>query len=42
MMLVDVERGHAEGIALARTLEQLDAGHHDLLTQSNDSESDLS
>ena len=42
MMLVDVERGHAEGIALARTLQHLDSGHHDLSTQSNDSESDLS
>ena len=41
MMLVDVERGHAEGIALARTLERLDAGHNDFTTQSNDSEPDL-
>jgi hypothetical protein len=41
MMLVNVERGHAEGIALARTLEQLDAGYHDFTTPSNDSEPNL-
>lgn len=27
MMLVDVNRGRTEGAALAKTLEDLDAGH---------------
>lgn len=41
MMLVDIDRGRTEGIALAKTLEQLDTGHHTFSTQHNDPEDDL-
>lgn len=41
MMLVDLDRGRAEGIALARTLEELDAGHQHTIGRLNDSEDEL-
>ncbi|KAL1650201.1 Autophagy protein 22 [Didymella pomorum] len=41
MMLVDLDRGRAEGIALARTLDDLGAGRRDSFGQRNDSEDDL-
>jgi UMF1 family MFS transporter len=34
MMLVDVNRGRTEGIALAKTLEELDAGHRDSISSN--------
>lgn len=41
MMLVDLDRGRTEGIALARTLDGLDAGHRDFVGPRRDSEDDL-
>jgi UMF1 family MFS transporter len=41
MMLVDLDRGRAEGIALARTLDDLGAGRRDSFDQRDDSEDDL-
>ena len=41
MMLVDINRGRTEGIALAKTLEQLDAGHQHSFDQHDDSEDEL-
>ncbi|KAF3049949.1 Autophagy protein 22 [Didymella keratinophila] len=41
MMLVDLERGRTEGIALAKTLDDLDAGYRDSLGPRHDSEDDL-
>lgn len=41
MMLVDLDRGRTKGIALAKTLEELDAGHRNSIGLRNDSEDDL-
>ncbi|KAF9701062.1 hypothetical protein EKO04_000876 [Ascochyta lentis] len=41
MMLVDVNRGRTEGIALAKTLEALDAGHRNSLSQHGESDDGL-
>lgn len=38
MMFVDVSRGRSEGIALAKTLEELDADHQDSVGQCEDSD----
>ena len=36
MMLVDVDRGRTEGAVLAKTLEELDAGHRYSVGQRDD------
>jgi len=41
MMLVDLDRGRTEGIALAKTLADLDAGHRDSLGPRYESEDDI-
>ena len=38
MMLVDVDRGHTEGAALAKTLEELDASHRTFVGQRDNSD----
>ena len=40
MMLVDLDRGRSEGIALAKTLDDLGAGHRDSFSSQYDSEDD--
>lgn len=35
-MLVNVDRGRTEGIALSKTLEELDAGHRSFVDQRDD------
>lgn len=40
-MLVDLERGRTEGIALAKTLEELDTSHRNSIDLRDDSEDDL-
>jgi UMF1 family MFS transporter len=41
MMLVDVSRGRTEGAALAKTLEELDAGHLNSVGRHHDSDDGL-
>ncbi|KAF3033797.1 Autophagy protein 22 [Didymella heteroderae] len=41
MMLVDLDRGRTEGIALAKTLQELDAGHRNTIGLLDGSEDEL-